>query len=114
MYYFRTNKRCVTCRKIEKYTQDVIETEYGPDIKTGRLSFQTINVSENKNKHYIDDYRLITKAVILSRFSQEKELGWKNLDQIWILAGNEKKYKQYIRDSINDMLREINKESNDH
>ena len=104
VYYFRTNKRCLTCRKIEKYTHDVIDSDYQSDRELGRLSFQTINVSEKKNKHYIDEYKLITKSVVLSRVSGEKELEWQNLDKIWILTGNEKKFKQYIRDSINLML----------
>lgn len=104
VYYFRTNKRCVTCRKIEKYTQDVIESDYQPEREQGMMSFQTINVSERKHKHFIDDYKLITKSVVLSRVSGGEELEWRNLDKIWTLTGNQKKFKQYIRDSIDTML----------
>ena len=107
VYYFRTNKRCVTCRKIEKYTQDVIESDYQPEREQGTMSFQTINVSERKHKHFIDDYELITKSVVLSRVSGGEELEWQNLDKIWTLTGNQKKFKQYIRDSIDTMLEKV-------
>jgi hypothetical protein len=107
VYYFRTNQRCVTCRKIEKYTRDVVESDYRSERKQGTVSFQMFNVVEKTNTHYIDDYKLVSKSVILSRIVGGKEIEWKNLDKIWILAGNENKFKQYIKDSINTMLEEV-------
>ena len=102
VYYFYTSYRCTNCTNFEKWTAQVVETDF-PDSNIVR--FCALNIEEKENKHFIEKYKLVTKAVVLVKFVNGKETEWKNLDKIWFNAGKEKKFKAYIRKEINDMLK---------
>ena len=96
VYYFHTTYRCVTCTNMEKYTTEAIKTNFGQELAQGKLTFTTVNVDEEGNKHFINDYKLYTKQVILSQMKNGKEVRWKNLDQVWVLVRSPGKFKEYI------------------
>lgn len=97
VYYFHTNYRCATCIKIEKYTRESIEAAFAKELKSGEIEFRSINVDLPDNKHYVNDYKLFTKSVILSDVAQGKELRWKNLSKVWELIRNQTKFKDYVK-----------------
>ena len=41
--YFHSTVRCITCRKIEGYSREVVEQKFGADIANGRLQFKLVN-----------------------------------------------------------------------
>jgi len=105
-YYFHYTKRCATCMKLEAYSQEAVEGGFEKEIGSGKLEFRTVNVDEKENHHFIDDYQLFTKTLILSRVKNGKQTEWKNLDKIWDLVGNEKNYKEYVTKEVADFLGE--------
>ncbi|MCP4219734.1 MAG: hypothetical protein GY765_34190 [bacterium] len=96
VYYFHTTHRCDTCRKIEKYTAEAIKKHFADELGNGKLVFSPVNIDEDANKHFVADYKIYTKHVIVSKVSKGKELKWKNLDRIWELVGGEAEFKTYI------------------
>ena len=98
--YFHGNARCVTCRKIEAWTEQAVLGAYLKDIQAKRLEWRVINVDEKPNQHYLKDYKLYTKSVIVSDVAKGKETRWKNLDKVWNLVGDEAKFKDYIRAEV--------------
>ncbi|MBE3070756.1 MAG: hypothetical protein IMZ66_11030 [Planctomycetes bacterium] len=98
--YFLTDIRCSTCHKIEAYTREAVETGFADALRDGRLMWRTVNTDREANKHFIDDYGLIAKAVVLARRRGGREVDWKNLDRIWDLVGDKDAYVAYIRDEV--------------
>ena len=96
VYYFRTNVRCVKCLKFESYTQQLIDDKFSEVVKAEQLEYKVINVEEPGNEHYINDYKLVTKSIILSKAKDGTETGWKNLDKIWVLVDDENAFKNYV------------------
>lgn len=105
--YFRTNVRCKSCLKIENYSQTTIEETYKDQIKDGLLEFRTINTDEPENKHYIDEYLLYTKHVVLSEYVDGQQTRWKNLDRVWELLGDEKQFRDYIEVEVSNFLDQV-------
>ena len=106
IYYFHTSYRCTNCKHFDSWTQDVVEKRLKSLADT--LSYQTINIEEEENKHFVDDYNLVTKSVILSTVDENgEELEWKNLDKIWIEVRDENKFKDYIESEIKSMLESV-------
>lgn len=100
IYYFYTNVRCPTCHKLEKYTQEAV-TEYFADlVKQGAVIYKTINTDEKGNEHFLKDYGLFTKSVIVAEEQDGQQKRWKNLDKIWELVGDKDKYLQYIQNEV--------------
>lgn len=106
VYYFHGTRRCSNCVKFENYTKETLDSGFAGEIDSGLLEWRQVDIDESENKHFINDYRLFTKAVVLSRVIRGKEAGWKNLDKIWEYVGNKEKFMSYIKDEINTFLKE--------
>ena len=103
-YYFHGNVRCVSCRKIEAYTNEAIDSAFGAALKSGALEWKVVNTDSAQNEHYLQDYQLYTKSVILSDLHNDKQTRWKNLEKVWELLGNQAKFHMYIRDELRMFL----------
>jgi hypothetical protein len=106
VYYFHGNYRCYSCMRIEQYTRESVEAAFAKELKSGQIEFKSINVDLPANSHYVDDYKLFTKSVIVSDMVQGKERRWKNLQKVWELLRNETKFKEYVKSETAAYLQE--------
>ena len=106
--YFHGDVRCATCRKLEAYSEEALKAAFGIELADSTLVWRTINYDTEGNQHYLDDYGLYTKALILSRVRDNSEIEWVNLSKIWELVGNKDKFLKYVQDETRAFL---NKES---
>jgi len=106
VYYFHTTARCPTCHKIENYTREAVEQKFGEEIEEGMMEFRSVNIEEQGNKHFIKDYKLHTKSVVVSDMKSGKETRWKNLAKVWELVGNKENFFRYIEDEVDLYLQE--------
>jgi len=104
VYYFHGNTRCITCRKIESFAKSAIESGFGAELKTGQIQFRAVNVEEPKNEHFVQDYQLATRSVVLSRLRNDKQDAWKNLDQVWTLVRDPEAFQRYVIDETKQLL----------
>ncbi len=104
VYYFHTTYRCPACRRIENYTKEAVETLFTRAIREGRMEFHAVNVQEQENKHFIKDYKLHTKSVVVVDIEDGKQARWKNLTRVWHLLRNKDAFFKYIRDEVNSYL----------
>ncbi|MEW5796179.1 MAG: nitrophenyl compound nitroreductase subunit ArsF family protein [Candidatus Zixiibacteriota bacterium] len=95
--YFHGDVRCATCTKLEAYSREAIEVGLEKEVRDSLVVFRTINWDREENAHYIDDYQLYTKALILSRVGGGKEIAWINLDSIWQLVGDKEAYVNFVQ-----------------
>ncbi len=103
-YYFHGNSRCATCRKLEAYTQEAIARDFVNALKDGELDWRVVNIDEPENEHFIQDYQLTTRSVVLVETIDGKQKMWKNLNRIWDLVRNKTEFQQYIRDETKAFL----------
>lgn len=99
VYYFHGYARCSSCRKIEQYAKEAAES-LALGAYAGRVAFSAVNVEEGANEHYVKDYRLVSKAVILQPEKDGKPGAWENLDRIWLELGDKNKFTAYIKEHI--------------
>lgn len=105
VYYFHGNMRCASCRKIEAYTKEALQSGFAEALQNGRLELQVINVDESANEHYVQDFQLYTRSVVLERRAGNKQQHWKNLDQIWSLIHNRTAFMAYVQKQIRNMMK---------
>jgi len=99
-YYFHTNTRCDTCRKIEAYSHEAIEEGFKTELKNGTLELHVINYEEPENRHYIKDYKLVSKSLILVNVVDGKQTEWTNLKLVWQLVKNKEAFLNYVRGEV--------------
>jgi hypothetical protein len=103
-YYFHGNRRCVTCRKIEQYTREAIESGFERELQRGTLVWKPVNVDVRENSHFVSRYELSTRSVVIVRVSQREETDWKNLEKVWELVGDRPAFIKYIQDEVKEFL----------
>ena len=100
VYYFHNNARCTTCHRIENFTKEAFEQDF-KNIYT----FKSINIDEPKNRHFINDYAIYTKSVVLVEFDKKgKQIKFNNLSKVWNTIRNETTFRDYIRTEMVNFL----------
>jgi hypothetical protein len=92
---------------MEKYSREAIDSNFKDALVSGNLEFKVVNVEERGNEHFLNDYKLYTKTLILSMIKDGKEVRSKNLDKIWEYAGNKQKFIDYVTAETNEFLKGI-------
>ena len=96
-YYFYGNYRCASCRAIEAYTKEALELYFSDEIASGKLELRVVNVEEKGNEHFVNDYKLYTKSVVLSKIEGGKEVNYKNLEGVWQYLRNKQQFFDYVK-----------------
>ena len=100
VYYFHGDFRCPTCRKFEAYSSETIRETFSDELEDGRLKWQVVNVDKPGNGHFVKDYQLHTRAIVIVKIQNGKQTQWKNLDRIWELVGDKAVFVKYIIDEV--------------
>lgn len=98
--YFSSDVRCATCVRIERLTRECVERNFAPEIQSGRIQFRTVNLDGPGNEHFIQDYRLISKTVIVSDLAKGQEVRWENLQDVWTKQKDERAFESYVVDAV--------------
>ena len=104
-YYFHGNFRCVSCVKIETLSRKVVTEGYPEEIKSGRLEFRKVNVDEPQNRHFIEDYQLSSKSLVIVEVRDGRQVRWRNLEKVWTLIDSEQEFVSYVRDGVSGFLK---------
>jgi len=106
-YYFHGSFRCPTCHNLEQYAKEAIEDNFKDELGKGILVFKAVNVEEKGNEHFVNDYQLYSKSLVLSLTRNGEEVRHKNLTKIWEHVRNKEKYINYVKNEISTFLGEI-------
>jgi len=102
VYYFRGNARCPACVKFEAYTREAIKSGFPKALEDKRLEFRTVNVEEPGNGHYVDEYDLYTKSVVVVKMKGNERVRRTNLSRIWDLVWSKEEFVEYVQDAVRD------------
>ncbi len=106
-YYFHVTARCVTCRAIESYSREVVEQRLAGEIAKRRLQFKLVNVQLPENRHFVKDYQLFTKSLVLVRFEKGRQAEYKVLNDTWQLVGDKRAMQAYVEREVRDYLKRL-------
>jgi hypothetical protein len=106
LYYLHPTGRCARCIAMEKYTQETVEKYFQEQVKNGTLEFKSLNTDERQNRHFINDYKLVTKALVITLVKGGKEQKYDNLTGIWQNVGSQVSFYDYVRTNVEKYLKE--------
>ena len=107
VYYFHRTARCATCLKIEELSKNSVMANFADELKRGDLVFKSVNVETGGNEHFVDDYQLVSQALVLVDYRDGVQEKWKNLDQVWDLVHTDDAFNAYVRDEVRTFLATI-------
>ena len=103
-YYFHGRARCVTCKKIESLSHEVVASNFAEQLKNRKLEWQVVNAELPENRHFISDYQLISSSVVLVKYENGKQTGYKNLRDVWKLVNSEPAFRNYVKGEVQAAL----------
>jgi hypothetical protein len=104
--YFHGNVRCATCKKIESYADEAVQSGFPEALEEGDLVWRVINIDEADNTHFIQDFQLVTKSVVLAEYREGEVVRWENLDKVWQLVRDKDRFADYIQSETREFLGE--------
>jgi len=102
--YFHTKTRCTSCLLIEDYTSTTMKTAFPGPLADGKVKWRVVDTDEPANAHFVKDYALYTKSVIVSELKDGREVRWKNLDQVWHLLDDAPGFQAYVEKEVRSFL----------
>jgi len=106
VYYFHGDYRCSNCYKIEQYSKEAVETYFPDELKSGKIEYRTVNYDKIENTHYINDYGLYTKSLVVALVENNKEIKNKNLTGVWNYLNSMEDFYNYVKSEVNQYLSE--------
>jgi hypothetical protein len=103
-YYFHTTQRCASCRAIEAYSREAIEIAFAEELEAGRIVWTPVNIDVKGNEHFVKDYALYTKSLVLVDEKRGKPARWKHLEKVWQYLGDKPKFLRYVQDETRAYL----------
>lgn len=104
VYFFYGDVSCSTCEKLEAYAFEALETHFPDELKSGVLAWRRLNMDAPEHEHYLTEFGLYSKSVVLAGFEKGEQVRFKNLEDIWDLVYDKPAYLEYIRDNARDFL----------
>lgn len=104
VYYFYTNARCSSCKTLEAYTREAVASRLAAGYKDWKVEFRGVNIEEEANQRFVQDYQLESKAVVVQKFVGERALNWSRLDKVWLLLGDKAAFVDYVADETHKVL----------
>ena len=85
----------------------MIEQNFKDELNSGKLVFKVINIETKGNEHFIQDYQLYTKSLVISMVKDGKVVKFDNLTKVWEFLWNRQKFYDYVKEEITKYLKEL-------
>ncbi|MBL8231959.1 MAG: hypothetical protein JNL98_25910 [Bryobacterales bacterium] len=71
------------------------------------MEWRLVNVQLPENRHFIQDYGLFTKSLVLVREANGRQQEYKVLNDTWELVGDKPAMQSYVEREVRDYLRKL-------
>jgi hypothetical protein len=96
--------RCYSCLTIEAYAQEAAETLFPAALASGQLVWLPLNIEEEGNEHFEEDFRLEGSSLVLARKVGDEIVAWQNLRDVWDHLDHKDNFFEYIRTNVSAAL----------
>ncbi len=103
-YYFHGEIRCPTCKKIESYAHEAIQTGFSEELNSGKLTWRVLNYELPANTHFATEYEIAAPTIVLVCASHGQPEDWRNLTRVWELVGDKDAFVKYVQEQTRELL----------
>lgn len=102
--YFTTDVRCTSCRKLEELSRKAITEGFPEELASGAVAFRVVNTDQPEHAHFVDEYALTNKTVIVSHRGDGAEREYTDLQDVWLLLDEPEPFLAYVREPVRAYL----------
>jgi hypothetical protein len=74
VYYFHYERRCATCMAVEEESQKALNELYPEKMKTGEMTFLSVNIEEESNNALTEKYKVSGQTLLIVKGSKQENL----------------------------------------
>ncbi|MCA8974845.1 MAG: hypothetical protein KDC98_08985 [Planctomycetes bacterium] len=82
--FFGEADPCQTTTKVEKMCRQAVESGFATELASGALVYRVLCNTLPENDHFIDDYEIGEKALVVARQQDGKEIEFVPCHDIWL------------------------------
>jgi hypothetical protein len=102
VYYFHFTRRCMTCNNVEKVSKEAVETQFAPQVKSGEISFKSVNLDEKDGEAIGAKYKIEGQTLIIISGDKRVDL----TDKGFMYANDSpEKLKAEIKKAVDGMMK---------
>lgn len=105
-YYLHGAARCTGCLRIEAWSAEAIKSRFSDELEKGKLEWLVLNTDETENEHFVTDFNLYTKSLVVADIREGKQVRWKNLEKVWDHLGDQNAFTSYVQNEVAQYLRD--------
>lgn len=106
VYYFHRKFRCQSCDVLESTLQRTLQVTYADQFGAGRLAMCVINVDEPENRHYLEQFQILSNSIVIVRKKSGLVSSYKTLESIWDISQDREAIDQMLRTEVAGFLSE--------
>lgn len=100
--YFHFTRRCMTCNNVEKVSKDAVENQFADKVKSGEVTFRSINLEEKEGETAGAKYKIDGQSLVVVCGDKKVDL----TEQGFMYANNKpEKLKAEIKKAVEGMLK---------
>lgn len=101
---FHTTACCVSCLRIEEFTQNTLADNFASELASGQITFQSINVDLPENKDLAKKYQVAGTALFINAILPDNSEKSKQYNRVWNYLNDQETFKTYLSTVINQLL----------
>ncbi len=101
-YYFHFNARCMTCKTVEAQAKTDIESLYPELVKSGKVSFTSVNLDEAEGKVIGDKVGVNGQTLLLVKGGQKINI---TNEGFMYAVSQPEKFKAVIKEKVDGLLK---------
>ncbi|UCF89349.1 MAG: hypothetical protein JSV70_03680 [bacterium] len=106
VYYFHRKFRCQSCDILEFTLQKTLQVTYSDQFIAGKLAMCVINVDQPENRHYLEQFQILSNSVVIVRKRSGVVARYKTLESIWDVSQDREAIDSLLRTEVAAFLSE--------
>lgn len=107
VFDFHTTNRCITCNAIEANTKYTLETYFADEIKSGKITFQVINLDEKENEQLGEKFQAYGTSLFLNVVTNGKEKQIDLTEFAFMKGKNKEAFSSELKETLDKQLKNI-------
>lgn len=103
-YFFYGDKDCTTCDTLETYAYEALVDAYRPELESGTLAWRALNMDAPANAHFIEEFGLYAKTLVLVEMKDGERGRHENLGRIWELVSDKDAFFEFVQSKTQEFL----------
>ena len=104
---FHSTHRCMTCNAIEANTKFTLNTYFANELKSGEITFQSVNVDEDENYEMAEKYEASGTSLFLNVVINGKETIINLTDFAFSKGRDKEAFSKALKTKLEEQLKKL-------